>query len=119
MQYTDLVLLDIKHIDEEEHKKLTGQTNQNILQMATALSDLEKPMWIRHVLVPGRNTQEEYLKRLSEFIHTLKNVERVEVLPYHTLGVFKWEKLGVKYELENVRDANSDDVNRAKKILGI
>ena len=117
MQYTDLVLLDIKHIDEEEHKKLTGQTNRNILRMATTLSDMGKPMWIRHVLVPGRNTKEEYLKGLADFIHTLKSVERVEVLPYHTLGVFKWEKLGIDYPLKGVEPPTNEQVARAEEIL--
>ncbi len=93
MEYTDLVLLDIKQIDEEAHKKLTGHTNKNILQMAEKLSEMRKPVWIRHVLVPGGSDRDDYLNRLAQFIHTLKNVERVEVLPYHTLGIFKWEKL--------------------------
>ena len=88
MEYTDLILLDIKHIDEEQHKILTGQTNRNILDMARHLSDMGKPVWIRHVLVPERNDKDEYLHQLADFIHTLKNVEKVEVLPYHTLGVF-------------------------------
>lgn len=93
MQYTDLILLDIKHIDPEGHLELTGQPNDNILAMARELSDMGKPVWIRHVLVPERNDKDEYLHRLADFIHTLNNVERVEVLPYHTLGVFKWENL--------------------------
>ena len=76
-------MLDIKHIDDEEHKKLTGQTNQNILDMARYLSENDKKMWIRHVLVPGITTDEKYLKQLREFIDTLKTVDRVEVLPYY------------------------------------
>ena len=95
MKYTDLFMLDIKHIDDEEHKKLTGQTNKNILDMAQYLSKNGKKMWIRHVLVPGITTDEKYLKQLREFIDTLKTVDRVEVLPYHTLGVFKWKELGL------------------------
>ena len=91
MKYTDLVMLDIKQIDDEQHKILTGRTNRNILRMAEVLSDMGKPVWIRHVLVPERSDKDEYLHRLADFIHTLKNVEKVEVLPYHTLGVFKWE----------------------------
>ncbi len=90
MKYTDLVLLDIKQIDEEEHIKLTGQSNKkNILAMARRLSDMGKPMWIRHVLVPGGSDKDEYLHRLADFIHTLKTVERVEVLPYppHPWGI--------------------------------
>ena len=102
MKYTDLVMLDIKQIDEQEHIKLTGHSNKNILAMARELSDMKKPVWIRHVLVPGGSDKDEYLHRLADFIHTLSNVERVEVLPYHTLGKFKWENLGLSYPLEGV-----------------
>ena len=79
MKYTDLFMLDIKHIDDEEHKKLTGQTNKNILDMAQYLSDNGKKMWIRHVLVPGITDDEKYLRQLKEFVDTLKTVDRVEV----------------------------------------
>ena len=118
MKYTDLVLLDIKQIDEEEHIKLTGQSNKNILAMARKLSDMGKPMWIRHVLVPGGSDKDEYLHRLADFIHTLKTVERVEVLPYHTLGVFKWEQLGIPYPLEGVRPPSKERIDNAREILG-
>ena len=117
MKYTDLILLDIKHIDEEQHKILTGQTNQNILEMARQLSDMGKPVWIRHVLVPERNDKDEYLHRLADFIHTLKNVERVEVLPYHTLGVFKWEQLEIDYPLEGIDPPTAERVRNAEEIL--
>lgn len=117
MQYTDLVLLDIKHIDDEQHKFLTGHGNENILQMARELSDMYKPVWIRHVLVPERNDKDEYLVKLSEFIHTLKNVKRVEVLPYHTLGIFKWENLGIKYPLEGISPPSKERVLNAENIL--
>lgn len=117
MKYTDLILLDIKHIDEEQHKILTGQTNQNILEMARQLSDMGKPVWIRHVLVPERNDKDEYLHRLADFIHTLKNVERVEVLPYHTLGVFKWEQLGIDYPLKGIDPPTAERVRNAEEIL--
>ena len=117
MKYTDLVMLDIKHIDEQGHKELTGQSNQNILQMAQYLSDMGKAMWIRHVLVPERNDKDEYLHRLADFIHTLKTVERVEVLPYHTLGVFKWKNLGLAYPLEGIDPPTKDRIENAEKIL--
>ena len=100
MKYTDLFMLDIKHMDDAAHRKLTGQTNQNILEMAAYLSDHGKAMWIRHVLVPGITTDEDELHRLRSFLDTLKTVERVEVLPYHTLGVFKWKELGIPYQLQ-------------------
>ena len=93
MQYTDLLLVDIKHIDEKSHKELTGKTNKNILDMIRFLSDIKKPVWIRHVLVPERSDYDEYLNRLNDFIQTLDNVERVEILPYHTLGAYKWKEL--------------------------
>ena len=117
MQNTDLVLLDIKHIDEEQHRILTGQSNRNILRMAQLLSDMKIPMWIRHVLVPERNDKDEYLFRLAEFIRELQSVERVEVLPYHTMGIFKWENLGLDYPLEGVCPPSAERVANAKRIL--
>lgn len=118
MKYTDLFMLDIKHIDDAAHRKLTGQTNQNILEMAAYLSDHGKAMWSRHVLVPGITTEEDELYRLRSFLDTLKTVERVEVLPYHTLGVFKWKELGIPYQLEGVDPPTKEQIDRAKEILG-
>ena len=113
-------MLDLKHIDNEKHKALTGQPNTNILEMAQELSDMGKPMWIRHVLVPERTDYDEDLNNLSEFIKTLKTVERVEVLPYHTLGIHKWETLGIENILENegISTPTKDRVVNAKNILG-
>ena len=118
MQYTDLILLDIKHIDKKEHIRLTGHTNKNILDLATYLSDMKKPVWIRHVLVPKRNDKDEYLDRLHKFILTLHNVERVEVLPYHTLGAYKWKELGMEYPLEGIDPPTAERVENARKRLG-
>ena len=118
MKYTDLFMLDIKHMDDAAHRKLTGQTNQNILEMAAYVSDHCKAMWIRHVLVPGITTEEDELHRLRSFLDTLKTVERVEVLPYHTLGVFKWKELGIPYQLEGVDPPTKEQIDRAKEILG-
>ncbi|MCR5586681.1 MAG: pyruvate formate lyase-activating protein [Lachnospiraceae bacterium] len=118
MEYTDLVMLDIKHIDEAQHIELTGQTGKNILEFATKLSDMGQRLWIRHVLVPGVNDSEEYLRGLREFIDTLKTVERVDVLPYHTLGVFKWKELGIPYQLEGVEPPTKESVDKAREILG-
>lgn len=117
MKVTDLVMLDIKHMDDAAHRELTGQTNTNILDMARCLSDNEKAMWIRHVLVPGITDDEGQLKRLRKFIDTLNTVERVEVLPYHTLGVFKWKELGIPYRLEGVKPPTEEQVQRAGEIL--
>ena len=118
MQYTDLILLDIKHIDDEQHKILTGQSNKNILEFARYLSDIKKPIWIRHVLVPERSDKDEYLERLHDFIETLDNVERVEVLPYHTLGAYKWKELGMEYPLEGIDPPTAERVENARKRLG-
>ena len=113
-QDTDLLLLDIKHIDDEQHKILTGHTNQNILELAKYLSDIQKPIWIRHVLVPERSDKDEYLDELHNFIETLDNVERVEVLPYHTLGVYKWKELGMEYPLEGIEPPTKERIANAK-----
>lgn len=118
MGYTDLVMLDIKHMDEAQHKILTGCTNGNILDMANYLSETGKPVWIRHVLVPERSDQDVYLMQLHDFIQTLTNVERVEVLPYHTLGAFKWKELGMEYPLEGIPEPSQERVENARKILG-
>ena len=117
MKVTDLVLLDIKHIDEKAHKELTGHTNQNILEFAKYLSDIQKTVWIRHVLVPTINTDEVYLKRLHQFVAQLKNVERVEVLPYHTLGAYKWKELGLEYPLEGIPTPSDQQLKIANTIL--
>lgn len=119
MEVTDLLLFDIKHIDPEKHKWLTGKTNENILDCARYLSDIGKPVWIRHVLVPGVNTDVEDLQKTAEFIATLKNVEEVDILPYHTMGVFKWEELGIPYTLEGVEPPTDEQVALAKKILKV
>ncbi|MCI5726713.1 MAG: pyruvate formate-lyase-activating protein [Clostridium sp.] len=119
MKYTDLFMLDIKHIDDECHKKLTGCSNKNILDMANYLSDNNKDMWIRHVLVPGITDSKEQLTNLKEFISTLNSVKKVEILPYHTLGVFKWEELGIPYGLENVNPPSKEQIEEAKRILQI
>lgn len=117
MKYTDLFLLDIKQIDGEQHKILTGCTNQNILDLARYLSDEKKPVWIRHVLVPQRSDNDEYLDRLRAFLDTLQNVERVEVLPYHTLGVYKWKELGLSYPLEGIDPPTKERIENAKEKL--
>lgn len=117
LSVTDLVMLDIKHIDDEEHKKLTGQSNKNILKFARYLDKKGIPMWVRHVLVPGITLKEDALLRLGEFIGTLSNVKKTEVLPYHSLGKYKYEKLGMKYPLENTPDATKEQAARALDII--
>lgn len=117
LDYTDLVLLDIKHMDNEAHQDLIGVGNEKIKLFAKHLSDKGIPMWIRHVLVPGITDSEEHLKSLKEFIATLKTVQKVEVLGYHTLGVHKWAQSKEDYPLAGVPEATVDDVKRAKQIL--
>lgn len=118
MEYTDLLLLDIKEIDSRKHRLLTGWDNRNILDMADYLSEIKKPVWVRHVLVPGYSDCEEDLRKLRAFLDTLANVDRVEVLPYHTLGIFKWKSLGYDYPLEGVEPPKRERVENARKILG-
>lgn len=115
----DLFLLDIKCINDEICKDLTGVSNKQELAFAKYLSNIGKPMWIRQVLVPSVTDKEEDLLQLKEFIHSLKTVEKVEILPYHDMGRFKWEQLGLKYQLDGVSVATNEDVKRVKKILGI
>ena len=117
MKYTDLVMLDIKEFNPKRHKDLTGFDNDNIIDMARYLSEIGKPMWIRHVLVPGHSDFDEDLDALGEFIGTLSTVEKVEVLPYHTLGKFKWENLGIPYSLEDVNPPTPERVKNAEERL--
>lgn len=119
LSLTDLVLLDIKHIDDEKCKELVGKSNKFELEFARYLSDNNIPIWIRQVLVPGYTDNPDDLLKLKDFISTLKTVQKVEFLPYHNMGKYKWKKLGFKYELDNVREANNDDIKKAKKILGM
>ena len=117
IEVCDLFLLDIKHIDDAGHKKLTGQTNMHTLDFAKFLSDNGKSMWIRHVLVPTLTDDDESLKKLKAFIETLKTVEKVEVLPYHTMGAVKYEKLGIEYPLKGLQPPTKERVINARKIL--
>ncbi|MEI4831695.1 pyruvate formate-lyase-activating protein [Bacillus sp. FJAT-53711] len=117
MEYTDLVLLDLKHIDSKKHRKLTGKPNEHILQFARYLSDKKKSIWVRHVLVPGITDGTEDLENLAAFIQSLDNVQKVEVLPYHKLGVYKWEALGHKYPLEGVEPPTEESIQKAKNTL--
>ena len=112
-QYTDLILLDIKHIDNDKHIALTGKPNTHILKFAEKLSQRKQPVWIRHVLVPGYTDDKEDLIRLGEFINTLDNVEKFEILPYHQLGVHKWKALGIPYPLSDVEAPDDDAVKQA------
>ena len=119
LSVTDLVLLDIKHIDSKKCKELVGFSNKLELDFAKYLSDNAIPIWIRQVLIPGYTDDEQDLLKLKDFIASLKTVQKVELLPYHDMGKFKWKKLGIKYDLEGIRPANLQDINKVKEILGI
>lgn len=119
LSYTDLVLLDIKHIDDNKCRDLVGKSNKLELEFAKYLSDHNIKMWIRQVIVPGYTDNKEDLLKLKDFIDSLKTVEKVELLPYHNIGEFKWKKLGLKYPLEGIRQATNEDIKKAKEILGI
>ena len=114
---TDLFLLDIKCINDEICKSLTGVSNKQELAFASYLSSIKKDMWIRQVIVPGITDKEDDLLNLREFINSLDSVRNVEFLPYHDMGRYKWENLGLKYPLDGVRTANIDDVKRARKLV--
>ena len=113
----DLALLDLKHLDPAAHRALTGADNARVLACARRLADLGVRVWIRHVLVPGVTDAEADLRRLAAFVATLPNVERVDVLPYHSMGVEKWRMLGLEYSLGDVRPPSEGDVARARAIL--
>lgn len=117
LKYTDLILLDIKHIDENEHKKLTGMTNKNILEFAKYLSDKKIPVWIRHVVVPSITYDEKYLKDLGKFLSGLKNVAALDILPYHNMGISKYENLGINYPLKNIPPLKKEEAIKARDII--
>ena len=117
LELTDLVLLDIKHIDSEKCKNLVGVSNKLELEFARYLSDNNIKMWIRQVIIPGYTDDEQDLLKLKEFINNLKTVEKIELLPYHSMGKYKWNRLNIKYELEDVREATQEDIDKASKLL--
>jgi pyruvate formate lyase activating enzyme len=114
LEYTDLVLLDIKHIDDEQHKILTGHSNKNVLAFARYLSDMNKPMWVRHVVVPNITFKQEYLFELGKFLKGLKNITALDVLPYHSMAISKYKNLGMEYPLENTPQLTKDEALQAR-----
>lgn len=117
LKYTSLVLLDIKHIDDEEHKKLTGHSNKNILDFAKYLSEKNIPMWIRHVVVPNITYKEKYLTELGEFLSTLKNIHALDVLPYHDMAKVKYKELNIEYPLENTPPLTKEQAIEARNFI--
>lgn len=114
---TDLVMLDIKHIDPEAHKVLTGTSNQPVLEFAKYLAEKGIPLWVRHVVVPTITDKEEDWKALGEFLATLPNLQALDVLPYHTLGVKKYEALGIDYPLKGLESLDRAEAVRARKMI--
>ncbi len=117
MKYTDIVMLDIKHIDDEEHIKLTGVSNKNTLDFALYLSEKNIPLWVRHVVVPNITYNEKYLIALGKFLSKLKSLKSLDVLPYHTLGVSKYEELGMDYKLKNTPELPKEYVKYARDFI--
>ena len=117
MEVTDLVMLDIKHIDPDKHKELTGQTNDGILAFAKYLDEKQIPMWIRHVIVPGLTDEDSYLFELGYFIGQFQNLKALDALPYHTMGKPKYEKLGLEYKLKDVPAMNQNDLLVKKQVI--
>jgi pyruvate formate lyase activating enzyme len=117
LSYTDLVLLDIKHIDNEKCIALTGFSNTNTLRFASYLGSHHIPVWVRQVLVPGYTDDPDDLLRLRAFIQTIGSVERVELLPYHELGKYKWAQLGDRYALDDVRVPTKEEVAKARELF--
>ena len=117
IKYTDLVMLDIKHIEGENHKILTGKNNNNILDFAKYLEENKIPLWVRHVVVPGYTDNPEDLKDLGRFIGRLKNLKALDVLPYHTMGVSKYKELNIPYRLEGVNALSKEEAQKAKSLI--
>lgn len=117
LKYTNLVMLDLKHIDDEEHKKLTAHSNKNILDFAKYLSEKNVPMWVRHVVIPTITFNEEYLARLGKFLHELRNVTALDVLPYHTMAIPKYENLKIEYPLQGIPPLTKEQALKARDII--
>lgn len=117
LKYTDLVLLDIKHTSDEGYKALVGADMKKLYEFIDELSRSEAKVWIRHVVVPGMTDSPEHIMKLKEIISKIKNVEKVELLPYHTLGAEKYKKLGINYRLDGVPPMDQDKIRELEKLL--
>lgn len=117
MKYTDLVMLDIKHIDPESHKKLTSKDNGRVLDFAKYLETKKIPLWVRHIIIEGYTDKPEDLRKLGEFIGKLKNLKALDVLPYHTMGVNKYKEMGISYPLEGMEALPMEKAVEAKKYI--
>lgn len=117
MTLTDLVMLDIKHIDPVKHKELTAQPNNRILEFAAYLNEKKVDMWIRHVVVPEITDDDKYLEELGYFIGQFTNLKGLDVLPYHTMGEVKYKKLGMEYKLKGVPAMDKSKIPEKKKVI--
>ena len=117
LELTDLILLDIKHVDSDQHKVVTGQSNTVPLEFARYLEEIHKPFWIRYVLVPGYTDQTEAMEQLGKHFHHYTSLERVEILPYHKLGVYKYEGLGMEYKLKGVEMPSEESIEQCRKVF--
>lgn len=117
INYTDLVLLDIKSFDAIKYKNLTGVALKPTIEFAKYLSGINKPMWVRYVLVPGLTDDIKDIKELAKFLSSLKNVERVEILPFHKMGEYKWEELGYEYKLKDTEPPTKEKIEEVKTIF--
>lgn len=117
LDYCDLIILDVKELDEEKYKKLTGQNMDWFKNFLKKCQEKHKKMWLRQVIVPGYNDTEESVLKLKDFVSKLHNIEKVELLPYHSMAKEKYKKLGIKYRLENVLDMNKEKCKELEKLL--
>ncbi|POY37947.1 pyruvate formate-lyase 1-activating enzyme [Solitalea longa] len=117
LEHTDLLLLDVKHINDDWHHKLTGVTNKNTLELAAYRESTGKPMWLRYVLVPGWTDQEEYLEEWALYFKDYKTMQRVEILPFHQLGEHKWEAIGMDYVLKDLKSPSEEIIKKAFDIF--
>ena len=117
LKYTDLVIWDVKALEPDNYTKITGNKIEKSLEFLETCQKMNKKMWIRQVIVPGINDNIEYINKLKEFIKPLKNIEKVELLPYHTMGVQKYEKLNIPYRLQGTPEMDKEKCNELYKVL--
>ncbi|NMM64713.1 pyruvate formate lyase-activating protein [Clostridium sp. P21] len=118
LKYTDLVILDIKHVDDEGYKSLVCKGKKGFDEFLEAVQKSNTRLWIRHVVVPGITDSEEHIKKLAQIIKNIKNVEKVELLPYHTLGVKKYNEMGIEYKLSHINSMDKKELDKLYEILG-
>lgn len=117
IRVTDLIMLDIKHIDDKKHLEITGCSNKNILAFLDYLNKNNIPVWLRHVVVPGLTDNDEHLLKLGHFLSSYKNIEALDVLPYHNMGKIKYDNLGINYPLSDTLPASKELVNKARTLI--